>query len=108
VNIFSSCRLKLDVLHSSYLKSFLFVVAIACHGNACPSIGCLTHTGSNKISYNLVAAQSAMPQLSGLHVCSTGGLRNIFFPANLECWSRFFHVDCMSKRYRSELLPITW
>jgi hypothetical protein len=89
VNIFSSCRLKLDALHSSHLESFILVVAIAWHGNACPSLGCPTRTGSNKTSYYLLAAQSATPQLPGLNICSTGGLRNIFFPANLECWHRF-------------------
>ena len=89
VNIFSSSPLKLDVLHSSRLESFTLVVAIACHGNACPSLGCPSHTGSNKISYNLLVPQSAMPQLLGLHICSTVGLRNIYFAANLECWRRF-------------------
>ena len=89
VNIFSSCQVKLDVLHSSHLESFLLVVAIAWHGNACPPLGCPTHTESNKISYSLLAAQSAMPQLSCLHICSIGGLRSILLLANLEYWHRF-------------------
>jgi hypothetical protein len=40
VNIFSSCQLKLDVLNSSDLESFLLGVAITVHGNTCPSLGC--------------------------------------------------------------------
>ena len=32
--------------------------------------------------------QAALRIVQSLHTCSTGGLRKIFFPANLECWRR--------------------
>jgi len=93
INILQSCRLKRDVLHSSDLESFLLGVASALNGNTCPSLGCPIHIGSNKISYNVPAAQSTSPQLPGQHLCSTAGLRNIFMSANLERWRRFLSCE---------------
>jgi hypothetical protein len=37
----------------------------------------------------LLAAKSALPQLSGQHIPGTADLRSIFFSANVECWLRF-------------------
>lgn len=93
INIFWSCWLKLIVLHSSDLQSFLLRVAIALHGNACLSLGCPIHIGSKKVLYDLLAVESALPPLSGQHVCSTGRLQNIFCSADLECWHRFLSCD---------------
>jgi hypothetical protein len=45
--------------------------------------------GSNKISHNLLAAQSAGTQFSGKRILSTDSSRNIIFSANPECWRRF-------------------
>jgi hypothetical protein len=83
---------KFDVLSSSDLESFLLGVAIG-------SLGWPVHIGCNKISYNLLAAQSALPHLSGQLICSTGGLRNLFFSANLKCWRRFL----LSKLHEQEV-----
>ena len=66
------------MLPTSYLETFLLGLAIAVHGNACPTLGCPIQVGSNTSSYNLFKAQSALPQPSGQHRSSTGDIRNIF------------------------------
>jgi hypothetical protein len=77
INTFLSYRLKLDVIRSSVLKSFLLGLATVLHGNASPSLGCPIHIGSNKLSYNLLSGKSGLPQLSCRHICPTAVLRNI-------------------------------
>jgi len=58
VETYSSCRLKLDVLHSSALESFPLGMVITFHDNASLSLGCPIYIENNNISYNLLAAQS--------------------------------------------------
>jgi len=59
VNIFSSIRLKLDLLRSSDVESFLLGVAIAEHGNACPSLGMKAFVTSGDSGF-LYAIRSAV------------------------------------------------
>ena len=55
---------------------------------------CTIHIGSNKVSYNLLAAQSAVPQLSCQHICSADGFRNIrILSKNLKFWRRFLSSE---------------
>jgi hypothetical protein len=68
----------------SHLEAFILGVAIALHDIACPTLGCPIHVGSNTSSCNLFTGQSALPQPSGQHRSSTGGIRNIFFQHTLN------------------------
>jgi hypothetical protein len=105
VNIFSSCQLKLDVLHSSDLEFFLLWVANAVCGNACSSLSSPFHIGSYKILCYL-AVESALPQLSGQLICSTGCLCNIYFQQTWNVGVGFFHVNAWTIGSEVCLFPL--
>ena len=86
------------MLRFSDLEPFLLGVATAEPGNARP-----LNTGNNKTSYNLLAAQSALPQLSGQHTC---GLGSTFLQQTVNDGADFFRVSCVSQSYGRVLVAL--
>lgn len=98
VNCIFVCPLKPDVLLSFDLESFLLRVAIAVSGNGRP-----LNIGNIQISYIILAARSALPQLSGQHTCDIGSTS---VEQTVNVGVGFFRVNCVNQRYCSARVAI--